>query len=414
MQSSIPYDPSLVLGSVLSNATLQLVNEISRAEAPVSATREELEALVASRKSLGKTKSELINLGIDTSPIDDEINNLSSRIASVTEDYARIKLKVEAAVGSLRSKIYGIGNSAGVERPIDFLKAQQVSIPLAAESLKVDAQYFSMDPNEQSANSFASNISSVVSDATSWLGTRLSAEISQAAEAQVLGQVKRHSVAGTLILSASCTHRDGLILEPLAIDPEKGIKAWNRLFPDDRIDATKPREMVELARTADGSEADNKLGLVSGMSLGSSFIGMVHVLNSTSSNVQTPAVRSHVTFLTTGTTPEVTLSESASDKPELDTLLPALQRVQLNDLDDGTLNPGQLGQGLVDSALTKVNSSISKLLDVNYMTAALNDFLRKASSGGIGVPLSYHLRQVNKGDIAEAWVAKYHPESPVS
>lgn len=414
MESSIPYDPSLVLGSVLSNATLQLVNEISRAEAPVSATREELEALVASRKSLDKTKSELINLGIDTSPIDDEINNLSSKIASVTTDYASIKLKVEAAVGSLRSKIYGTGNSAGVESPIDSLKAQSTSVPLAAESLKVDVQYFSMDPNEQSAKSFASNISSVVSDATSWLGTKLSAEISQDAEAQVLGQVKRHSVAGTLILSASCTHRNGLILEPLTIDPDKGIKAWNRLFPDDRIDVTKPREMVELARTADGNETGNKLGLVSGMSLGSSFIGMVYVLNSTSSDAQSPAVRSHVTFLTTGTISDVALSESASDKPALETLLPAFQGVQLNDLDNGALDPAQLGQVLVDSVLTKVNSSISKLVDVNFMTAALNDYLRKASSGGSGVPLSYHLREFSKGDIAEAWVAKYHPETPGS
>uniref|UniRef100_A0A8H7K4X4 Uncharacterized protein n=1 Tax=Bionectria ochroleuca TaxID=29856 RepID=A0A8H7K4X4_BIOOC len=414
MQSSIPYDPSLVLGSVLSNAALQLVHEISRAEAPVSTAREELEALVASRKSLDKTKSELINLGIDTFPLDEETNNLSSQIASVARDYVKIKLEVEAAVRSLHSKIHGVGYGAGVESPVDRLKAEPISVPLAAESLKVDVQYFSMDPNEQSAKSFASNISSVVSDVTSWLGTKLSAEISQAAETQVFGQVQRHNVAGTLILSASCTHRNGLVLEPLAIDPEKGIKAWNRLFPDDRIDITGPKDMAELARTADVNESGNKLGLVSGMSLGSSFIGMVHVLNSTSSDVQTPAVRSHVTFLTTGTISEVTLSESASDKPALETLLPAFQRVQLNDLDDGALDPAQLGQGLVDSALTKVNSSISKLVDIKFMTAALNDYLRKASSGRSGVPLSYHLSEFSKGDIAEAWVAKYHPETPAS
>ncbi|CAG9983534.1 unnamed protein product [Clonostachys byssicola] len=413
MQSSIPYDPSLVLGSVLGNATIQLVNEISQAEAPVGAAREELEALVASRKSLNMTKSELIALGIDTSPVNDEINKLSSKIASVTTDYAEMKLKVEAAVGSLRSKIYGIGNSAGVESPIDFLNAQPISVPLAAESLKLDVQYFSMDPNEQSAQSFASNISSVVSDATNWLGTKLSTEISHAAEAQVLGQVKRHSVAGTLILTASCTHKNGLILEPLTINPEKSIKAWNLLFPDDRIDVANPKEIVELARTADRNETGNKLGLVSGMTLGSSFIGMVHVLNSTSSDIQSPAVRSHVTFLTTGTISEVTLNKSASDSPALETLLPAFQRVQLNDPDDGALDPAQLGQGLVDSALNKVNSSISKLVDVNFMKAALNDYLRKASNGSTGVPLSYHLREFSKGEIVEAWVAKHHPETPV-
>ncbi|CAH0046063.1 unnamed protein product [Clonostachys solani] len=414
MQSSIPYDPSLVLGSVLSNAALQLVNEISRAEAPVNAAREELDALVASRKSLDKTKSELNNLGIDTFPLDDEINNLNSKIASVATDYARIKLEVEAAVRNLRSKIHGIGSGAGVESPIDRLKAQPISVPLAAESLKVDVQYFSLDTNEQNSNSFASSISSLVSDATSWLGAKLSAEISQAAEAQVLDQVKRHSVVGTLILSASCTHRNGVMLEPLTIDPDKGIKAWNRLFPDDRIDVTGPREMAELARTADGNESSNKFGLVSGMSLGSSFIGMVHVLSSTNSDAETPAVKSHVTFLTTGTISGVTLNESASDKPVLETILPAFQRVQLNDLDDRALDPTQLGQGLVDSALTEVNSSISKLVDTNFMTAALNDYLRKASSGSSGVPLSYHLKEITKGDIAEAWVAKYHPETPVS
>ncbi|VUC34818.1 unnamed protein product [Clonostachys rosea] len=413
MQSSIPYDPSLALGTVLSNAALQLVNDISQAEAPVNAAREELDSLVSSRKNLDKTKSELINLGIDTSLIDEEINNINSNIASVANDYVRTKVKVEADVRGLRSRNHGVSNSAPVESLIDRTRAQPILVPLAADSLKVDVQYFSMDPNEQSSTSFASAASSFVSSATSWLGTKLSAEISQAAEAQVLDQVKRQSIAGTLILSASCTHKNGVTLEPFAIDPDKGIKAWSRLFPDDKIDATRPGEIVELARTADGNESGNKLGVVSGMSLGSNFIGMVHILNSTTTEVQVPDVRSHVTFLTTGTISEVNLNESTSNKPTLETLVPAFQkRFQLNDLGDVGLEPSQLGQGLVDSALAKVNGSISKLVDINFMTAALNDFLQKASSGGSGVPLSYYLREVTKGDIAEAWVAKYHPESP--
>ncbi len=54
MPSSIPYDPSLTLGNIVTEDALDVVTSISKAQAPVDAAHEELNALIMSKRSLGK------------------------------------------------------------------------------------------------------------------------------------------------------------------------------------------------------------------------------------------------------------------------------------------------------------------------------------------------------------------------
>lgn len=53
MPSSIPYDPSLVLANIVNPRALGIVEQISKAQRPVDEAEQELNALLATKRSLG-------------------------------------------------------------------------------------------------------------------------------------------------------------------------------------------------------------------------------------------------------------------------------------------------------------------------------------------------------------------------
>jgi hypothetical protein len=70
----------------------------------------------------------------------------------------------------------------------------------------------------------------------------------------------------------------------LVIDVDKAISIWNHAFPSDRLKAADPAGMTAVAAS---EEAANKqsLNLLTGATYGSSFVGMVHVLQSETTDV---------------------------------------------------------------------------------------------------------------------------------
>ena len=61
------------------------------------------------------------------------------------------------------------------------------------------------------------------------------------------------------------------------------------------------------------------------------------------------------------------------------------------------------------SALSEIKQQANKILDINSMMTALDDYCKKASSGDCGVPINYYLKDITKDVLAEMWVAKYFP-----
>ena len=82
-----------------------------------------------------------------------------------------------------------------------------------------------------------------------------------------------------LVLTATCTHKEAQVLSPFYLDVDKAIRVWNQLFPGAkdkiRMDETTLRQIAET----EGSTTEKSFNIISGASLGSSFVGMVHVLN---------------------------------------------------------------------------------------------------------------------------------------
>jgi hypothetical protein len=53
MPSTIPYDPSLVLGSVITDKALDIVKNFADIQGPVDAAQDTLNGLISAKQSLG-------------------------------------------------------------------------------------------------------------------------------------------------------------------------------------------------------------------------------------------------------------------------------------------------------------------------------------------------------------------------
>ncbi|KAI0160654.1 hypothetical protein GGR57DRAFT_519534 [Xylariaceae sp. FL1272] len=469
MPSSIPYDPSLVLANIVGNEALKLVEQISALQGPVDAAQEQLNTLLAAKRSLEMTRTELLNLGIRTGKVDKSIENLNDKIEEAAADYADHKIEAEDKIQPLRASIRAV--HVEMESPVDYVKSQIKTMPLASDSINMDVQYFSNDTNQEAASSLATNVSSYVSASMSWLGKDVATQMTRAAASQVNDQVKKHSISGTLVISVSCTHKNASILAPFVLNVDKAIKVWNHLFKDDKLVPTSTKSMQEVIAKSESLSEENKFSIISGMTYGSSFVGMVHILNTNSTAVSekmntvvstlqsqmdnaawyakasggfgvnesmansvksllsSQNINSHVTMICMGAIPSIVANEvkigvdkfaNFDPKTSLDALA-TIQNATVADQDTvkQSADAARTGAQMVSmksgevkaalSALAEIDDGNNKIIDINSMMTALEDYLKKAADGTSGVPLNYYLKDITKTMLAEMWVAKYYP-----
>ncbi|EEU39814.1 uncharacterized protein NECHADRAFT_79680 [Fusarium vanettenii 77-13-4] len=59
------------------------------------------------------------------------------------------------------------------------------------------------------------------------------------------------------------------------------------------------------------------------------------------------------------------------------------------------------------SALGDIDDGQNKVLDINSLMTALEDYVTKVPDATSGVPLNCYLKDITKGMLAEMWLAKY-------
>lgn len=468
MPSTIPYDPSLVLASVVSPEVLKNVESIAQAQAPVDTAQDSLNSLIHSKRSLDMTRTELKNLGVETKTLDDELKKLNDSIGKAAAAYATAKVAAQPQITQLREKIRSVHTS--VESPVDYLKTGIKSMALAADTMNMDVQYFSFDSNSQSAASFSSQIASYISTSLSFAGDTGTAKLASSAAAQVSNQVSKHSIEGTLVLSVSCTHKMASVLAPFVLHVDKAIKVWNTLFPKNILDPTDRGQMLKMSLNK-SQENKEKYSIISGVTFGSSFVGLVHILNKSETSasdslisaaesmsaswdvsswiaksegklgvdskfaadlknlLSSQNVTSHVTLLTMGIIPSVKSSEVqiAVDKfLEFDPKTNMGQVMAMQEATDGAqrsissdANSARTGEQSTEvegkkiqaslSALAQIDDGKNKVLDINSMMTALEAYLDKAATGDCGVPINYYIKDIDQKMLAEMWAAKYYP-----
>jgi hypothetical protein len=289
---------------------------------------------------------------------------------------------------------------------------------------------------------------------------------------QVSIQQSRHDVSGTLIVCITCKHRNAQVFAPFIIDPDKAVRAWNRVFPGDMIktnDAQKIAEIMEEAET----RAEKAYYLLSGATFGSSFIGMVHILNSSrtvssqsmtqvASSLQASMqagrwlasasgafgvdasfansarnmlssqnIQSHCSLVTMGVIPSIKSNEMSKTVQKFatspDEMMQKMIEAQNADSESRSTiasdaATAQKGSQIIQARGATLNSIISgmaavddtnnKVIDITSLMDAMDDYVSRCNGGaeGIGVPINYYLKPITRSMVARSWLGKYYPE----
>lgn len=470
MPSSIPYDPSLVLGNIVSQEKLDNVVKIGALKAPADAAESKLNSLIALKRSIDLTIQEMMEMAIEPLELIGESEEIGQQIQKAAIDYGKAKLSAEKAIQPLNAKIDGVNEE--VESPIDYNRSQLKSLPISADSLKMNCQYFSFDQNEQSSSSHAATVASFVSESVTEFGQHQASQAHASAQSQMNSQHSRHSIAGTLVVSINCTHKNAQVFAPYYMDVDKAVRVWNRLYPDSMIKTNDPMSIAKIEATAD-TKNDKSFSILSGASYGSSFVAMVHILNTTESQssqsmesvalsmqetfdvggwfaegtggfgvsasfsdsaknlLSTQNVTSHCTLITMGIIPSIKSNQVAMAVKQFSDFNPAKSMESLATLQNATASANssvgqaataaRTGQQMVTLENSKISSALSglsdiddgqnKIIDTNSVMTALEDYVDRCVSGGdnLGVPINYYLKPITQSEIARAWMAKYYP-----
>lgn len=468
MPSTIPFDPSIVLGNIVDPMKLDQLNRIAEKQAPIDAAENNMNSLIAFKRSIDMTISELANMSIDTSELSQQSAEIKEEILQAAKEYAQAKLQGKKDIQQIQTE--PIVN-ASWESPLDYNRTAIKKMPLSSDSMNMNVQYFSFDQNSQDSKTQSKSIQDFISSEFKFLGTDFSEQASKAAASQINSQYSRHDISGTLVIAVSCTHKDAALLAPCVIDVDKAIRVWNRMYSGDPIKTDDPVNMMNTAREA-GTEKEQAMTIVSGATYGSSFVGMVHILNTQSTmstervNAITESIQSqlkvkswlsnftggiglseqfaesvksllsmqeistHCTLTTHGSIPSIKSNQvkmavkeftSFDGKSAMDDLA-GLQNAIATDKDsvDASAESARLGNQMVAlknahvngvlSSLNEIDDGNNKIIDVNSMMTALEDYIDKALGGEIGMPINYYLKPITKSQLAQMWVDKYFPD----
>lgn len=470
MPSTIPYDPSLVLGNIVAQNKLDIAIKISELQAPADAAEDTLNSLISLKRSIDMTVQELIEMNIDATDLIKESQDVGKQITEAAKNYGQTKVAAEKGIQPLKAKMGMVNDS--VESPVDFNKSAIKTLPLSADSMKMNVQYFAFDSNQQSSDSHASTIagfvSNTVSESFGFGSGSFASEAKTSAQSQVSSQHQNHKIAGTLVVAITCTHKDAAILAPFILDPDKAVQAWNATYASDKLKTTDPASITEAVMDQ-GKAGEKSISILSGQTCGSSFVGMVHVLNTTETSsseslysvaeslqaqfkvsswfaheegefgatssfsndaknlLSVQNVTSHCTLTVMGIIPSIksnTVMMSVKAFGADDDPMAAVQAVQgatASEMDtiDSSAEASRTGAQLQSMKASKVTSALGKLsdidnqnnkiIDTNSMITAMEDYIDKCLAGNIGVPINYYLKQITKSQIARMWLQKYYP-----
>ncbi len=474
MPSTIPYEPSLVLGNIVKQKKLDNAELIANYQAEADAKEVTLNSLIALRTNLDMTVQELTNLGVETPEIVAEIENLNKQISTAAADYGNAKLDAEKKIQPLRAMMTMMNDD--IESPLDYTKSEVKSMGVSSDSMQLNVRYFSADSNKERSKSQASSIGGFVSEAMSGFGQAHAMQLSKSVQKQFGMQNANHELEGTLVISISCTHKNARIFSPLILDPDKMVAAWNKAYTDKKIDTKK--SPLKLWEELEKSSGDEQVYILSGATYGSSFVGMVHVLKSDSMNtvqnmegvaqklqtqfklggwfadlqggfgvedsfansvknlISSQNIQSHCSLATMGVIPSIKsnqvkmgvkqFADSDPDKEmqKLATLqgATATENNTLESSASAARTGGQmisLHNATIQSTLTglaEIDDGQNGMIDINSLMTAMDDYVQKCSSGddNIGVPINYYLKSLDKATTLKAWLEKYYPKENIS
>lgn len=282
MSIALPYIPNLTLGGIVDPSTMKTLLAMSEATGKIDVAHDHLNSQISMKRSLEMTAQELENLHIDTETLTGKLQEVNKNIDEAAANYAKVRMEQEAILQPLRASAATV--NASYESPINWMRSEIKKLDLGADSIKLNVQYFAFDRNKESVDNQLSSIRSFIGASGRFLGIKASTEIASTAVKQINNQIQTHDIEGTLIITATCTHRDVAMFAPLVIDVDKAIRVWNQMHPDKKDRIITDDWSLSDGLAEEGTEQEKAIHIISGSAFGSSFVGMVHILRQESTN----------------------------------------------------------------------------------------------------------------------------------
>ncbi len=257
------------------------------------------------------------------------------------------------------------------------------------------------------------------------------------------------------------------MLLPLKLDVDKAVEVWNGLYSaaGDGINTSDLPAMIQTSEAPEGAAEANNLTLLTGANYGSSFIGMVHMVNTETTDtglaaedeeavqkqmrlggwvkaatggfgvdetvldnvrklLSTQNVSTHANLIVLGAVPSLA---STHLRTGVATLLDEQHRAapgmrdQSSDsrhtastMADSSLKGGQqmaMQSGLMQSViqgLGTIDHGSNKVVDVNTLMNAFDNYITQVSDvTSVGIPISFFFKKISKSRIARLWLDKY-------
>ena len=165
MPTTIPYDPSLLLGSIVDQTRIDNLKKIADAQKPIDVAQDKLNAYILQKRSLDMTMQEMINMNVSADGLKDlvdEIEQLKKDMVQAAVAYGKAVIDGEKTIAGLRNTASSTAINEEVESPINYNKSAIKKMPLSSDSMKMDVQYFRLDSNQDSSEDHANSIAAYV------------------------------------------------------------------------------------------------------------------------------------------------------------------------------------------------------------------------------------------------------------
>lgn len=469
--STIPADPSMVLGQVVYPDKLKTLQEIGAILEPQKDAREKLNSLMLSNYNLKSVMSELVNMGMSVGPLQKEIDSLKKKTAKAALDLAQKTIDCQTKVAEKKVEKKQSTISYSVESPFDMSQVQVQGKEFAMDSVNFDVQFFRNEENSDKSTS--EQISKYIQDTlTGWNQNGSSQGMAHDSEKAVSKQVKEHKIEGTMVIVANCTHKKANFLTG-PLDAQRTLDAWNSLYPDDYLQAN-PASMAKAALAT--SSGENAIQVLSGATYGSTFVGLVHILEKESSadpkgsggeipeNVKnaiknkvnqelmiqdmtgkfgvsddfaesvkditsSASINAHCSLICQGCIPDIQVHEHTQVlkqlQPSTNDVMAQIMAIRdsSNDVGGGGGTEGmqaKLGAQFMEmaksstEAAAKVEPRKMRVLDMDTLLDAFANYLSFARGGtggdgpGGGIPINFYLKRIDKATVAKTYIKAFY------
>jgi len=485
--TSIPADPSMVLGNYVEPERIAHLMKVANALAPEEAANDKLQELILTNYRFKMIKGNLSNINAPEKAVErleTKLGELRLKMAEAAVNLATQSMLCQDAVEELETTFGQTTISSKPESPLDYGNIAVKKFPLASDTMKFDVQFFKMNTNkEETGTTSKSNSEEHGLNIANYVEATSSTEASttnsgggpqgSSIETLVSNQATKHVIDGTIVITANCTHRMADIIAPVTMDPMKLLTAWNDQFEKDYLD-TDPKMMFDCALEKSESSQENKgnkLHLLTGCTRGSSFVGMVHILKTEASSskqaseakaeqlaqilasnqvmeaemgnfgvgsnfakeagelLSSSEITSHCTLVTRGVIPDISANTM---KSSILSLNPNPQQIMerlnvMSEAANAPLKPSQEGSAeqartqqqtkrvardyiqQMGQELSRHDDEVNQVFDTTTLMTAFTNYVKKCEEGGVGVPVNFYLKEIDKCMVAREYIKKFYP-----